>query len=134
MQAPDLIVILHETGNLFRQIFLDGRTLRGELNPTWMGYSVSHWDGGTLVVESTGFNDKTWLDSRGHPHTESLRLTERYSRRDAGYLDIQITVDDPGAYTKPWTAKIGAELLTDTDLLENVCAENEKDTRHLVGK
>lgn len=134
VQTPDLIVILHETGNLFRQIFLDGRTLTGDVNPTWMGYSAGRWDGEALVVESAGFNDKTWLDSRGHPHSESLRLTERYTRQDAGHLKIQITVDDPDAYTKPWTATIGAELLTNTDLLEEVCAENEKDSRHLVGR
>jgi len=134
VQTPDLIVILHETGNLFRQIFLDGRTTSGDLNPTWMGYSVGHWDGKTLLVESSGFNDKTWLDSRGYPHTESLRLAERYERKDAGHLEIQITVDDAGVYTKPWTARMEAELLTDTDLLEEVCAENEKDAGHLVGK
>jgi hypothetical protein len=134
VQTPDLIVILYETGNLFRQIYLDGRKPLTDAEPTWMGYSVGRWERDTLVVESSGFNDKTWLDARGHPHSESLRLTEAYSRPDIGHLNIRMTVDDPKAYKKPWTASIGARLLTDTDVMESICDENEKDSQHLVGK
>lgn len=134
VQTPDLIVILYETGNLFRQIYLDGRKPLPDAEPTWMGYSAGHWEDGTLVVESSGFNDKTWLDARGHPHSESLRLTEAYSRPDIGHLNIRMTVDDPKAYKKSWTASIGARLLTDTDVMESICDENEKDSQHLVGK
>jgi hypothetical protein len=99
-----------------------------------MGYSAGRWERDTLVVESSRFNDKTWLDARGHPHSESLRLTEAYSRPDIGHLNIRMTVDDSKAYKKPWTASIGARLLTDTDVMESICDENEKDSHHLVGK
>ena len=135
VQTADLIVILYETGDLFRQIYLDGRKPLADAQPTWMGYSAGHWEGDTLVVESSGFNDKTWLDARGHPHSESLRLTERYSRPDIGHLNLRMTVDDPKAYKKPWTtSSIGARLLTNTDVMESICAENEKDAQHLVDK
>jgi hypothetical protein len=135
VQTRDLIVILYETGNLFRQIYLDGRKPLADAQPTWMGYSAGHWEGDKLVVESSGFNDKTWLDARGHPHSESLRLTESYSRPDIGHLNIRMTVDDPKAYKKAWTTTpIGARLLTDTDVMESICAENEKDAQHLVDK
>jgi hypothetical protein len=99
-----------------------------------MGYSVGHWEGDNLVVETTGFNDKTWLDFLGHPHTDALRVTERFHRRDVGHMDVQFTFDDPKAYTKPWTVKIDPVLLLDGDLFESVCNENEKDLPHLVGK
>ncbi len=135
VQTRDLIVILYETGNLFRQIYLDGRKPLADAQPTWMGYSAGHWDGDKLVVESSGFNDKTWLDARGHPHSESLRLTESYSRPDIGHLYIRMTIDDPKAYKKRWTtSSIGARLLTATDVMESICAENEKDAQHLVDK
>jgi hypothetical protein len=87
-----------------------------------------------LVVETTGFNDKTWLDGIGHPHTEALRVTERLRRRDFGHLDVQITIDDPKAYEKPWTVSLPTELATTTDLVEYVCVENEKSLQHLVGR
>jgi hypothetical protein len=99
-----------------------------------MGYSAGHWDGDTLVVESNGFNDRTWLDHDGHPHTEALRMTERYRRRDFGNLDLEVTLSDPGAYTKPWTVKVRAELAPDTDLLEWVCNERSGGLEHWVGK
>ena len=99
-----------------------------------MGYSVGHWEGETLVVESAGFNDRTWLDFAGHPHSESLRMTERFHRRDFGHLDVQVTLQDPGVYAKPWTVSAGGTLAADTELLEYVCAENEKDRSHLVGR
>jgi len=99
-----------------------------------MGYSVGHWEGDTLVVETTGYNDKTWLDFSGHPHTDALKMTERFRRPDFGHLEIQFTFDDPKAYTKPWTVTIHPELFLDGDLLESICTENEKDLHRVVGK
>jgi hypothetical protein len=128
------IVILYEALHSYRQIFMDGRALPKDPNPTWMGYSVGHWDGDTLVVESSGFVDNNWLDNNGHPGTEAMHLTERFHRPDFGHIDLQITVDDPKAYTKPWTVKLQFTAVPDTDLIEYVCDENEKDLKHLVGK
>jgi len=103
-------------------------------NPSWMGYSVGRWDGDTLVVESFGFNDRTWLDHDGHPHTEALRMTERYHRRDFGDLDLDVTLSDPAAYTKPWTVAVRAELAADTEMIEWVCNERGSGIEHYVGK
>jgi hypothetical protein len=133
VETPGLIVILYED-LAYRQIFLDGRALPQDPNPSWMGYSVGHWDGDTLVVESTGFNATSWLDMGGHPHTESLRITERYRRRDFGHADLQVTFEDPKAYARPWTVPVAVTLAPDTSLLEYVCAENEKDSAHLIGR
>jgi hypothetical protein len=132
VQTPDLIIILHEHLT-YRQIFLDGRELPKDPNPAWMGYSVGRWEGDTLVVESAGYNDRTWLDS-SYPHTESLRITERFHRGDFGHLTVEATYSDPGAYEKTWTAKKEMGYRPDTELLEFVCAENERDRVHLVGK
>jgi hypothetical protein len=132
-QTPALILILNPDLT-YRQIYLDGRPLETSPNPSWMGYSVGHWDGDTLVVESFGFNDRTWLDTSGHPHTEALRMTERYRRRDFGHLDLEVTLQDPGAYARPWTIAVKAELAADTELLEYVCNENTRDLEHWVGK
>jgi hypothetical protein len=134
VQTPGLILILYEYQTTFRQIFTDGRGLPQDRNPTWMGYSVGKWEGDTLVVESNGFNGKAWLSGQGNPTTDALHVTERMRRRDFGHMDIQITIDDPKAYTKPWTAELHPELIPDTDLLEFVCNENERDLHHLVGK
>lgn len=134
IQTTGLIAILYENSMTYRQIFTDGRVVSKDANPSWMGYSVGHWEGDILVVETTGFNDKTWMDFSGHPHTEALRVTERFHRRDVGRLDVQYTFDDPKAYTKPWTVTIHPVLLLDGDLFESVCNENEKDIQHLVGK
>lgn len=134
IQTPGVILVLYEYGTTFRQIFTDGRELPKDPNPTWMGYSVGHWEKDTLVVESNGFNGKAWLSFQGNPITDALHVTERMHRRDYGHMDIQITIDDPKAYTKPWTAELHPELIPDTELLEFVCNENEKDLRHLVGK
>jgi hypothetical protein len=134
VETPGLIVILYEYQNTFRQIFTDGRELPKDPNPTWMGYSVGHWEGDTLVVESNGFNGKAWLSGQGNPTTDAMQVTERMRRRDFGHMDIQITIDDPKAYTKPWTAELHPDLIPDTELLEFVCNENERDLRHLVGK
>jgi hypothetical protein len=134
VQTPGLVIILYEYQNTFRQIFTDGRELPKDPNPTWMGYSVGHWEGDTLIVESNGFNGKAWLSGRGNPTTDALHLIERIHRRDFGHMDIQITIDDPKAYTKPWTVQLHPELIPDTELLEFVCNENERDLAHLVGK
>lgn len=133
LQTPNLVVILYEYQTIFRQIFTDGRALPQDANPTWMGYSVGHWDGDTLVVTTAGYNDRTTIDLAGHPHTEALRVTERYRRRDAGHIDLQVTLDDPKAYTRPWTLPNEFDLVPDGDLIEYVC-ENERDAPHLVGK
>jgi hypothetical protein len=133
VQTPGLILILNPDLT-YRQVFLDGRTLEPAPNPSWMGYSVGHWENDTLVVESFGFNDRTWLDHDGHPHTEALRTTERYRRRDFGHLEIEVTLSDPAAYARPWTVAVRAELLADTEMIEFVCNENERSLAHWVGK
>src|ERR1700681_1069003 len=133
VQTPGLIVVLHESPNSpHRTIFTDGRDLPKDPNPTWLGYSVGRWEGDTLVVTSAGFNDKAWLDSAGHPQTESLRLTERLRRRDFGHMDFEMTIDDPKVFVRPFTVKRERLLAPDTDLLEDVC-ENEIDATHLSG-
>jgi hypothetical protein len=133
VQTPALIVILNPDLT-YRQIFLDGRTLEEAPNPTWMGYSVGRWEGDTLIVESLGFNDRTWLDHDGHPHTEALRMTERYRRRNVGNLEVEVTLSDPKTYSKPWTVAVRAELAADTEMIEWVCNESPHGVEHWVGK
>jgi hypothetical protein len=131
VQAPQLTMILYEAGNLHRQLHTDGRQLPKEFDlPAFNGYSAGRWEGDTLVVETAGFNDKTALDAGGHPHSDALRVTERFRRRDFGHLDYEITFDDPKMYTKPFTVKIPHDLLPDTDIFETY-AENEKDRAHI---
>ena len=125
--------MLYESYNHYRQIFTDGRPFPLDPQPTWLGYSVGKWDGDTMVVDSMGFNDRTWLDDGGHPHSEELHVIERYRRRDFGHMDLQLTIVDLKAYTKPWSVNMKLELLPDTELLEWICV-NEKDTAHIVGK
>ncbi|HUK36753.1 MAG TPA: hypothetical protein VLV86_22715 [Vicinamibacterales bacterium] len=132
IQTPNLIVILFEDLS-YRQIFLDGREMPKDPNPTWMGYSIGRWDGNTLVIETSGFNDRTWLDFAGHPHSEALKMTERFRRRDFGHLELQVALDDPTIYAKPITLSAGGNFVADTDLIEFVC-ENEKDRVHLIGR
>jgi len=133
VQTPNLVVVLYEYDTMFRQIFTDGRALPEDPNPTWMGYSIGHWEGDTLVVTTAGYNDRTTIDLGGHPHTEALRVTERFHRRDAGHIDLQVTLDDPKAYTRSWTLPIELDLMPDGELIEYIC-ENERDAPHLVGK
>jgi len=133
IQSAGSIVILHEAFNLWRQVFLDGRQFAEDLNPSWLGYSIGKWEGDTLVVDSKGFNGKTWLDQAGKPTTEALRVTERYRRKNFGTMEIQITIDDPKAYTKPWTVTEDVRLVLNTDLLEFICNENNRDLVHLPG-
>jgi hypothetical protein len=135
IQSPRVTVILHEVDNLHRQIFTDGRGLPKEFDfPAFYGYSAGHWERDVLVVETAGFNDKTSLDAMGHPHSDALRLTERFHRRDFGHLDYEMTFDDPKMYTKPFTIKVPHDLLADSDLFESYCDENEKDRAHLKTK
>ena len=134
VQSSRLTMIVYEAGNFYRQIYTDGRKLPEEFNlPAFNGYSVGHWEGETLIVETAGFNDKTPLDAMGHPHSDALRVVERFRRRDFGHLDYQLTFDDPKTYTKTFTVKIPHELLADSDVFENFC-ENEKDQAHLGRK
>jgi len=133
VQTPTLIVLLHEEFTRFRQIHLDGRALPKVDNPSWFGFSVGHWEGKELVVESNGFNDRSWLDDGGHPHSESLRTIERIRRPDFGHLEVAITIEDAVNYTKPWSFVYRFNLEPDTELIEDVC-ENELDSRHISKK
>ena len=135
IQTPASIVILYETRTTFRQIFLDAQhTLASSPQPTWMGYSKGRWDGDTLIVETTGFNGRTWLDDAGHPQSERGRVIERIRRPDFGHLVADITIDDPAMYAKPWTVTQEFRLDPDGELIEYVCGENNLDIPHLVGK
>ena len=134
VHTPDLLVFLYESRTIYRQVFTDGRSLPKDAEPTWMGYSVGHWEGDTLVIETIGQNGKTWLDMRGLPVTEALRVIERFSRPNIGTINIDVTIDDPMAYTKPWNVKLSWKLIPDTELIESICEENSKDLPHMVGK
>src|SRR5262249_35171302 len=131
IQTPREIVMLMEIGSPPRQIHTDGRPLPVDPDPLWMGYSVAKWDGDTLVVETNGLNDRGWLDAFGHARSEQMRITERYHRRDFGHMDVEFTFDDPKYYTRPFGFKTTLTLQPDSDLLEYVCAENEKDRARL---
>jgi hypothetical protein len=131
IQTRGVIALLYEESNTYRQIYTDGRKLPDDPQPTWMGYSVGHWEGDTLVVDSAGFNDQGWLDASGHPQSDELRIRERFQRRDFGHMDLELTIDDPKMYTKPFTIKATEVLLPDSDVLEYVCTENERDRAHL---
>jgi hypothetical protein len=135
VQTPALTVIINEgvsNSGVTRIIFTDGRGLPEEMNPTWLGYSVGRWEGDTLVVTTAGYNDKTWLDFSGHPHSEALRTTERFHRRDFGHMDFEMTLDDPKTFSKPITFKADKTLVADTELLETIC-DNTGIAQHLVG-
>ena len=132
LHTPGIVAVLYEVPNNFRQIFLDGRDLPKEPNPSWQGYSVGHWEGDTLVVDTIGFTDKSMVGRPAYPHTESLRVTERYRRRDFGHIDLHMTVDDPKTFTRVWTITMELSLDPDTELLEYVCNENEKSRQHFV--
>ncbi|HEY7390538.1 MAG TPA: hypothetical protein VH640_18620 [Bryobacteraceae bacterium] len=133
IQRPDIIGILYESDNAWRQIFLDGRELGKDFLPAYLGYSTGKWDGDILVVDTRGFNGKTWLDQTGKPTSDALHVTERFRRTDFGHMEIQITIDDPKAYTKPWQVKEQVRLVTDGDIFEAAC-ENNRDIEHLRGK
>jgi len=134
VQTPTLLAILNEQSVWYRQIMMDGRPLPADPVPTWNGYSVGKWEGDTLVVQSNGFRDDLWLDANGSPMTASAKISERFRRPDFGHLEIALTVDDPKAYTRPWTVILKQTIVADSDLLDYVCQENEKDVTHLIGK
>ncbi len=134
VQTPELLLILDESTNGFRQIFLDGRPLPEDPQPAWYGYSVGTWDGDTLVVQTNGLHDSVWLDRGGSPLTDAAKVTERFHRINYGNMQIQITVDDPKAYTKPFTVTLNQYIMINTELLEDICLDNEKDLPHLDGK
>jgi hypothetical protein len=134
IQVPGLLVILNEYNASYRQIFTDGRPLPVDPQPSWVGYSTGKWEGDTLVVQTTGFRDGIWLDTGGDPITDAAKVTERFRRVNYGRLEVEVTVDDPKAYTKPWTVKLAQILMLDTDLLDYICLENEKDLSHFVVK
>ena len=131
VQAPRMTIVLYEAGNMFRQIYADGRALPQEVNfPAYLGYSTGRWERDVFVVETAGFNDKVPLDIIGHPHSEDLRITERFRRIDFGHMDMEVTFTDPKMYTKPITIKVAHTLLADADIFESFC-ENERDRVHL---
>ncbi len=130
VQTPILVVILNEENSVFRQIFLDGREPVEDPLPRWMGYSTGKWDDDELVVDTTGFTEESWLDGMGHPHTDSLHLIERFRRRDVGHLEIETTIDDPGAYAQSITYTVTATVMPDDDLLEYFCTDNELSSDH----
>ena len=135
IQTPQVIVILYEANAGMRQIFTDGRPLPGkDADPWWYGYSTGHWEGDTLVVQTAGFRDLGWLDVEGSPLTDAGKVTERFRRPDFGHLEIEVTIDDPKAYTKPWTVTVHQHVLLDTEIIEFVCQENEQDSPHLTAK
>lgn len=131
VQTPGLILVLQEADSLHRQIYTDGRPLPVNPQPSWAGYSVGRWERDTLVVDTSGFNDKSWLDVGGHPHSEALRLEERFHRRDFGHMDVAVNITDPVTFTRPFTIQFKERLLPDNDILETVCAENERDRAHV---
>jgi hypothetical protein len=132
IQTPSELVMIYEgSGTTVREIFMDGRTLPKDVEPWWNGYSVGRWDGDTLVIETTGFMDDGWLDVRGSPFTSAGKLTERIRRPNYGSLVIEVTIDDPKAYTKPFTVRVNHRIMVDSEMIEFICNENEKSTHHI---
>lgn len=131
IQTPGVIAVLYEADNTYRQIYTDGRKLPDDPEPAWLGYSVGTWDGDTLVVDAAGFNLRSRLDLMGHLHSDGLRIQERFHRRDFGHMDVSITLDDPIILSRPVTFQVTEDLIPDSDILETVCNENEKDRAHL---
>jgi hypothetical protein len=130
VQTPELMIMMYEADNTHRQVHLDGRSLPSDPQPSWLGYSVGKWEGDWLVVDTVGFNDRNPLDAFGHPHSEALHVTEKFHRKDFGHMEVEVTLDDPKAYTKPFTIKFNELLIPDTDITEFFC-ENEKDLVHM---
>jgi len=133
-KATHLFFLFEGNIHSYRQIFMDGRKHPDDLEPTWYGHSVGHWEGDTLVIETVGFNDKFWFDFEGHPHTTQLRTVERYTRTSVGKLENVTTIYDPGAYAKPFTIKFTATLRPGWELMEYICNENNQDVEHIRGK
>jgi hypothetical protein len=134
VHTPRLLVLLNEVNAMYRQIFVDGRPLPTDPNPSWNGYSTASWEGDTLVVRTNGFRDGLWLDMGGTPMTDAATMTERMRRPNFGTLEIQITIDDPKAYTRPWTVEMPQKITLDTELIDEICLENEQSSRRMLGK
>jgi hypothetical protein len=134
VHTPRLLVLLNEVNAMYRQIFIDGRPLPVDPNPSWNGYSTAAWDGDTLVVQTIGFRDGLWLDMGGSPMTDAAKMTERIRRPNYGTLEIQITIDDPKAYTRAWTVEMPQKITLDTELIDEMCLENEKSSQRMLGK
>jgi hypothetical protein len=126
VHTPKLLVLLYEVNAMYRQVFIDGRPLPDDPNPGWNGYSTAHWEADTLVVQTAGFRDGLWADMSGSPLSEAARLTERIRRPNYGTLELEVTIDDPRVYTKPWTVTMTQKLVLDTELIDEICLENEK--------
>jgi hypothetical protein len=131
VQTDNLVVLVYEAFNLWRQVHLDGREFADDLNPSWMGYSKGRWEGDTLVVETRGLNGKQWLDHNGLPASDKLVVIEKFRRPNIGRLEIEYTITDPTYYTRPWTTTVNARFTTGTELFEFVCNENERSTKHM---
>jgi hypothetical protein len=134
VHTPRLLVLLNEVNAMYRQIFTDGRPQPEDPNPSWMGYSTAAWEGDTLVVRTSGFRDGLWLDIGGNPMTDAATMTERIRRPNYGTLEVQVTIDDPKAYTRPWTVDIPQKITLDTELIDEMCLENEKSSRRMRGQ
>jgi hypothetical protein len=135
VQTPGLTLILYESRTTYRQVLTDGRPHPRVIDwPSWQGFSIGKWEGDTFVIDTVGFNGKAWLDQAGHPESDALHLTERFRRRDFGHMDMEMIIDDPKMYTRPWSIFAEFVLQADTELLEFICEENEKDAQHLVGR
>jgi hypothetical protein len=131
IQTPKLLVMLNEFNASYRQVYLDGRALPEDPLPSWNGYSVGRWEGDTLVIESNGFRDDLWLDMRGNPLTSAAKITESIRRPNFGTLEIELTIDDPKAYTRPWTLKLQNIFVADTEMMDEICLEGERDIQHM---
>ncbi len=127
IQTPKQLALLYEVNAMYRQIFIDGRSFPADMNPSWIGYSVGHWDGDSLVVETRGFRDDLWADTWGSPMSDAAKMTEKFTRKNFGSMEIELTIDDPKVYTKPFTVVLNEGLEPDTELAEEICAEGEKD-------
>jgi hypothetical protein len=134
VQNPGVTLFLYESDMVFRQIYTDGRKHPVDPQPSWMGYSIGHWEGDWFVVDVMGFNDRGPLDAMGHFHSDAMKVTERFHRRDFGHMDVRITVDDPQTFTKPVTVEFTDLVLPDTDVFESFCSEGEQDLLHLTAK
>jgi hypothetical protein len=134
VHTPRLLILLNEVNAMYRQVFIDGRPLPADPNPAWTGYSSARWEGDALVVQTIGFRDGLWLDMAGSPMTDAAKMTERFRRPNYGTLEVQITIDDPKAYTRPWTVEMNQKITLDTELIDEICLENEKSFQRMRGK
>lgn len=133
IHTSGLTLILFEEFVTYRQVFTDGRPLPTDPQPAWWGYSIGRWEGDAFVIETAGLKEEGWLDFQGHPFTEAMKITERFRRTSVGEMDLEVTFDDPKAYTRPWSVKVPFELFPDTEFIEHVC-ENEFSSERLLGK